>query len=61
VPTGYLWARRDRFFAPTAARRTEEFVTGPFTESELADAGHWLPETRPNEVAELVQEVASST
>ena len=58
VPTGYLWGRRDPFFAPAAAERTAAFVTGPFTERALPDAGHWLPETRPVAVAELVLEVA---
>ncbi len=58
VPTGYLWGRQDPFFAPAAAERTADFVTGPFTVRALPDAGHWLPETRPADVAELVLTVA---
>ena len=60
VPTGYLWGGCDPFFAPAAARGTTAFVTGPFTERALPDAGHWLPETRPVDVAELVLEVAGA-
>ncbi|MEP6761421.1 MAG: alpha/beta fold hydrolase [Sporichthyaceae bacterium] len=59
VPTGYLWGSRDPFFARAAAEGTRDFVTAPFTARELPDAGHWLPETRPDEVAELVLEVAA--
>jgi pimeloyl-ACP methyl ester carboxylesterase len=58
VPASYLWGERDPFFAPAAARGTRAFVSGPFTERSLPDAGHWLPETRAVEVAESVLEVA---
>ena len=58
VPAGYLWGSRDPFFARAAAEGTTAFVRGPFTVRELADAGHWLPETRPDEVAAMVLEVA---
>jgi pimeloyl-ACP methyl ester carboxylesterase len=53
VPTTHLWGRHDPFFTPTAARLTREFVRGPFRSVDL-DAGHWLPETRPDEVAAAV-------
>ena len=59
VPTGYLWPRRDPFFAPAAARATAEFVSADFVVRELPDAGHWLPETRPADVADLVLQVAA--
>jgi pimeloyl-ACP methyl ester carboxylesterase len=61
VPTGYLWGRQDPFFAPAATERTADFVTGPLTVRALPDAGHWLPETRPADVAELVLGVAAGT
>ncbi len=60
VPTGYLWGSRDPFFARAAAEGTRDFVRGQFTVRELPDAGHWLPETRPAEVADMVLEVADS-
>jgi pimeloyl-ACP methyl ester carboxylesterase len=59
VPTTYLWGRHDPFFARGAARRTGDFVRGPYREEEL-DAGHWLPETRPREVADAVLRRAGS-
>lgn len=58
VPTTYVWGSRDPFFAPAAARRTGGFVTGPFRELRL-DAGHWLPETRPLDVADAVLEAVA--
>jgi pimeloyl-ACP methyl ester carboxylesterase len=58
VPAGYLWGSRDPFFARAAAEGTRAFVRGSYAVRELPDAGHWLPETQPNEVAEMVLEVA---
>lgn len=58
VPTGYLWGSRDPFFARAAAEGTRGFVRGPYTVRELSDAGHWLPETHPTEVAAMALEVA---
>jgi pimeloyl-ACP methyl ester carboxylesterase len=60
VPTGYLWGGQDPFLARYAAEGTRDFVRGPYTVRELPDAGHWLPETRPAEVAEMVLEVADA-
>lgn len=51
VPTTYVHGSRDPFFAPRAARVTGDFVTGDFRAVTL-EAGHWLPETRHDEVAD---------
>lgn len=59
VPTGYLWGAQDPFFSPAAAAGTRTWVTGPYVERRLADAGHWLPETRASDVAQLVLETAA--
>ncbi|WP_151524064.1 alpha/beta fold hydrolase [Serinicoccus kebangsaanensis] len=53
VPTAYLWGRRDPFLGRSAAERTGRHVTGDYRFEELA-AGHWLPEKRPDVVAEAV-------
>ncbi len=53
VPTTYLWGRHDPFFAPAAAGATGQYVRGAFRSVEV-DTGHWLPETRPHEVAHAV-------
>jgi pimeloyl-ACP methyl ester carboxylesterase len=60
VPAGFLTGGREPFFAPAAERRTGEFVSGSFTSRRLDDAGHWLPETRPHDVAAMVLEVAAA-
>lgn len=53
VPTTYLWGRRDPFLGRAAASRTGQYVSGPYRYVEMA-AGHWLPETRPEQVAQEI-------
>jgi len=53
VPTAYVFGTRDPFFSPDAARRTREFVLADYRITEL-EAGHWLPEDHPAEVAAAV-------
>ncbi|MEX5296448.1 alpha/beta fold hydrolase [Kocuria sp. CPCC 205268] len=55
VPTTYAWGSRDPALGRRAAELTAEQVRGPYRFVEL-DAGHWLPETRAGELAELVLE-----
>ncbi|HET6793817.1 MAG TPA: alpha/beta fold hydrolase [Acidimicrobiales bacterium] len=50
VPTAYLWGDRDFALGPTAARDTGRFVSGPYRFEVMEGAGHWLPETRADEV-----------
>jgi pimeloyl-ACP methyl ester carboxylesterase len=54
VPTTYVVGRRDPFFSSASVRRTAELVTGPRRLVEL-DAGHWLPENCPGDVADAVR------
>jgi pimeloyl-ACP methyl ester carboxylesterase len=53
VPTTYLWGSHDPALGRAAAERTREWVAADYEFVEL-DAGHWLPETRPAEVAAAV-------
>ncbi len=53
VPTTYVSARRDPFFAPASVAATGRHVDGPFLHVDL-DADHWLPEHRPADVAAAV-------
>lgn len=53
VPTTYVWGSRDAALGRTAAELTQSWVDGPYQFVELA-AGHWLPETRPLDVAAAV-------
>lgn len=53
VPTTYVWGNRDPVLGRAAAERTGRYVAGDYRFVEL-DAGHWLPETAPQEVAAAV-------
>ncbi|MFI7741974.1 alpha/beta fold hydrolase [Kocuria rhizosphaericola] len=55
VPTTYAWGNRDLALGRRAAELTAEQGRGPYRFVEL-DAGHWLPETRAEELAGLVLE-----
>lgn len=53
VPTTYVSAQRDPFFAPASVAATARHVDALFTRVDL-DADHWLPEHRPADVAAAV-------
>ena len=53
VPASYIWGRHDFAVKRFTAERTDAYVDGPFEFVDL-DAGHWLPETEPDAVAEAV-------
>lgn len=53
VPATFVTGRRDPFVAPEAVEGTAAFVLGPYRHVAL-DADHWLPEHRPDDVADAV-------
>lgn len=53
VPTTYVSAARDPFFAPASVAATGRHVDAPFAHVAL-DADHWIPEHRPDDVAAAV-------
>ena len=53
VPTTYVWGQHDPALGRAAAEATADHVTGDYLFVEL-DAGHWLPELNPDEVAGAV-------
>ncbi|SDP69112.1 Pimeloyl-ACP methyl ester carboxylesterase [Pedococcus dokdonensis] len=53
TPTTYVWGRDDPALGRAAATRTRDHVAADYTFTEL-DAGHWLPETHPGEVAAAI-------
>lgn len=59
VPTTYAWGRRDPALGRAAAEATGRFVEAAYLFVEL-EAGHWLPERHPDEVAALVLDRVSS-
>jgi pimeloyl-ACP methyl ester carboxylesterase len=60
VPTTYLWGRQDFALARAAAELTADYVVGPYEVIAL-DAGHWLPETEPDAVADAILARVRST
>ena len=55
TPTAYVWGRDDPALGRAAAERTRAHVAADYTFTEL-DAGHWIPETHPAEVAAAILE-----
>jgi len=53
VPTTFVWGDRDFALGRYAAEHTAEHVTADYTFEPLR-AGHWLPETRPEQVAAAI-------
>ena len=53
VPAALVWGSSDPFLGRQAAELTREHVTGDYVFVEL-DAGHWLPETRADDVARVI-------
>ncbi|MGW5241121.1 alpha/beta fold hydrolase [Monashia sp. NPDC004114] len=53
VPAALVWGRSDPFLGRRAAELTREHVTADYFFVEL-DAGHWLPETRADDVASVI-------
>ena len=54
VPTLYVWGDSDPAFGREAAEATAEFVDSPYTFAVLEGAGHWLPETRADDLNRLL-------
>ena len=55
VPTTYIWGSKDPALGPDAARRTSEYVRGPYRFVTL-DAGHWIPECAGTALTTLLRE-----
>ena len=53
VPTTYIWGRDDLALARRAVELTADYVAGPYEVVEL-EAGHWLPETQPEAIADAI-------
>ncbi len=53
VPTTYVWGRDDFALGRVAAELTQEHVLAPYRFVDV-DAGHWLPETEPALLADVI-------
>lgn len=54
VPTTFAWGARDPYIGRAAACACGDFVSGAYRYVELADAGHWIPEEEPDQLAEEI-------
>jgi pimeloyl-ACP methyl ester carboxylesterase len=54
VPTLFVWGAQDPALGRLAAERTADHVTGPYTFVPMEDEGHWIPERRPDRLADLL-------
>lgn len=55
VPTLYVWSTGDHYLGRTAADLTTSWVHADFQRAVLNGISHWIPETAPDEVVELVR------
>jgi pimeloyl-ACP methyl ester carboxylesterase len=60
VPTTYIWGRDDFALARHAVELTADYVAGPYEVVEL-EAGHWLPETQSEAIADAILARARSS
>jgi pimeloyl-ACP methyl ester carboxylesterase len=54
VPSLYVWSTGDVALGREAAERTRDYVTGDYTFLVLDGASHWVPEERPDELAQAI-------
>ncbi|HZA32245.1 MAG TPA: alpha/beta fold hydrolase [Propionibacteriaceae bacterium] len=54
VPTLYVWSDRDPALGRRAAVDTRRWVTGPYRFEILRGVSHWIPEERPDELADMI-------
>jgi pimeloyl-ACP methyl ester carboxylesterase len=61
VPTMYVWSTGDAAIGRVAAEGTREHVQGPYRFEVLEGVSHWVPETAPEQLSELLVRHLTST
>jgi pimeloyl-ACP methyl ester carboxylesterase len=61
VPTLYVWSTGDRAIGRAAAEATGACVVGRYTFEVLEGVSHWVPETAPERLSELLLRQLAST
>ncbi len=56
TPTLYVWGNDDPALGPEAARFTADHVEGPYRFEVLDGVGHWIAETAPEQLEQLLVE-----
>lgn len=54
VPTLFIWSDGDKYMLHSAARRSGRYVNGHYRFEVVGGASHWLPDQKPEVVAELL-------
>jgi pimeloyl-ACP methyl ester carboxylesterase len=54
VPTMYVWSTGDAAIGRVAAERTREHVEGSYRFEVLEGVSHWVPETAPEQLSDLL-------
>ncbi|MFC4127661.1 alpha/beta fold hydrolase [Nocardia rhizosphaerae] len=54
VPVTHVWSSGDTALSRRGAELTGRFVTGDYRLAVVEGASHWLPDERPDELAEIV-------
>ncbi len=54
VPTMYVWSDQDIALLPKAAHDTARYVSGEYRFEILPGVSHWIPDERPDELADLL-------
>lgn len=60
VPTTYVWSDRDAALGRVGAELCERYVAAPYRFIELGGVSHWIPDERPEELAEAILERAAT-
>src|SRR5699024_10901640 len=55
VPTTHVWSDRDVALDRCGAERTGRYVDAPFRLIVLPGVSHWVPEHRPEKLAEIIE------
>ena len=61
VPTMYVWSTGDAGIGRVAADGTREHVQGPYRFEVLEGVSHWVPETAPEQLSDLLVRHLAST
>jgi pimeloyl-ACP methyl ester carboxylesterase len=56
VPTLFVWSTADTAIGRRAAEECGRFVSGPYRFEVLEDVSHWIPETAPGTLSQLLLE-----
>lgn len=54
VPTTYVWSDRDAALGRAGAELCEQYVEAPYRFIELNGVSHWIPDERPEDLAEAI-------